>query len=341
MDDRFKIKIWDPKTDEVVSQFINVLCLAYNNNDLFTKEYFLWKHRDNPAGNSIISYAIDTKTGSVVAISPFWISKMRIQNNEYFGTQAVDAATHPEFQKLGLLKKLTNYSLDQSRKRNAAFFFTFPNHLSNSYRGFLKIGIKDRGGFYYLFKSVRNHLKIPYLLLNKRNELKIFNQTSKLQPESVNLNIFCDQLNDFINERRKWSEVWSCDRSLEYYKWRFVDHPNYKYEVINNDDFIAFIRRGYRYNLYEIKLSDLLFDSNDNDIKHLIRKIIQIIKAKYSPDVISICLTENHPYFKFFKNERFISAPFRARQLSIDLPFCPEIFRSKKMAFSNIDVDIE
>jgi len=88
-------------------------------------------------------------------------------------------------------------------------------------------------------------------------------------------------------------------------------------------------------------LSDLLFDSNDNDIKNLIRKIIKIIKAKYSPDVISICLTENHPYFKFFKNERFISAPFRARQLSIDLPFCPEIFRSKKMAFSNIDVDIE
>ena len=84
MDDRFKIKIWDPKTDEVVSQFINVLCLAYNNNDLFTKEYFLWKHRDNPAGNSIISYAIDTKTGSVVAISPFWISKMRIQNKEYW-----------------------------------------------------------------------------------------------------------------------------------------------------------------------------------------------------------------------------------------------------------------
>ena len=169
-----------------------------------------------------------------------------------------------------------------------------------------------------------------HLLLNKRNELKSFNQISTLQPEPVNINIFYDQLNDFISQRRKWSDVWLCDRSVEYFKWRFVDHPNYKYEAINNDDFIAFIRRGYRSNLYEIKLSDLLFDSNDSDIKNSIKKIIQIIKKKYSPDVISICLTENHPYFKYFKGERFITAPFRARYLSKYLPLCPEISRSKK-----------
>lgn len=341
MSNTFEIKIWDPNNDEIVSQFLNVLCLAFNNKDIFTKESFLWTHRDNPAGHSIISYASDSKTDSVVAICPFWISKMRIHDEEYFGTQAVDVATHPDYQKLGLLKKLSSYSMDQSSRRNAVFFFTFPNHLSGSYRGFLKLGIKDQGRFYYLFKPVRNHLKIPYMLLKKRNELKIFNQTPKLQPESINLQIIGDQLNFFINQRRKWLDIWSCDRSAEFYKWRFVDHPKHKYEVIKNDDFIAFIRRGYRSDLYEIKLSDLLFNINDKNNKHLIKKIIKIIKTEYSPDIISICLTKNHPYFKFFKNSRFVPAPFRTRHLSIDLPICPEHLRSKKMALSNIDVDVE
>ena len=341
MSNTFEIKIWDPNNDEIVSQFLNVLCLAFNNKDIFTKESFLWTHRDNPAGHSIISYASDSKTDSVVAICPFWISKMRIHDEEYFGTQAVDVATHPDYQKLGLLKKLSSYSMDQSSRRNAVFFFTFPNHLSGSYRGFLKLGIKDQGRFYYLFKPVRNHLKIPYMLLKKRNELKIFNQTPKLQPESINLQIIGDQLNFFINQRRKWPDIWSCDRSAEFYKWRFVDHPKHKYEVIKNDDFIAFIRRGYRSDLYEIKLSDLLFNINDKNNKHIIKKIIKIIKTEYSPDIISICLTKNHPYFKFFKNSRFVPAPFRTRHLSIDLPICPEHLRSKKMALSNIDVDVE
>ena len=205
----------------------------------------------------------------------------------------------------------------------------------------MKLGIKDQGRFYYLFKPVRNHLKIPYLLLKNRNELKIFNQTPKLQPESINLQIIGDQLNFFINQRRKWLDIWSCDRSAEFYKWRFVDHPKHKYEVIKNDDFIAFIRRGYRSDLYEIKLSDLLFNINDKNNKHLIKKIIKIIKTEYSPDIISICLTKNHPYFKFFKNSRFVPVPFRTRHLSIDLPICPEHLRSKKMALSNIDVDVE
>ena len=341
MSNTFEIKIWDPNNDEIVSQFLNVLCLAFNNKDIYTKESFLWTHRDNPAGSSIISYALDTKTDSVVAICPFWVCKMRMQDEEYFGTQAIDAVTHPDYQKLGLLKKLTSYSLDQSSESNAALFFTFPNHLSSSYRGFVKIGIKDQGSFYYLFKSVRNQLKIPYLLLMKRNELKFFYQTSKLQPESINLQIISDQLNHFINQRRKWPDVWSCDRSMEFYKWRFVDNPKHKYEVIRDDDFIAFIRRGYRSDLYEIKLSDLLFNINDKNNKHLIKKIIKIIKTEYSPDILSICLTKNHPYFKFFKNSRFVPAPFRTRHLSIDLPICPEHLRSKKMALSNIDVDVE
>ena len=341
MSNPFEIKIWDPNDDEITSQFLDVLCLAYNTKDVFTKKSFLWTHRDNPAGSSIISYALDTKTDSVVAICPFWVCKMRMQDEEYFGTQAIDAATHPDYQKLGLLKKLTSYSLDQSSESNAALFFTFPNHLSSSYRGFVKIGIKDQGRFYYLFKSVRNQLKIPYLLLMKRNELKIFYQTSELQPESINLQIISDQLNHFINQRRKWPDVWSCDRSMEFYKWRFVDNPKHKYEVIRDDDFIVFIRRGFRSDLYEIKLSDVLFNINDKNNKHLIKKIIKIIKTEYSPDIISICLTKNHPYFKFFKNETFVPAPFRTRHLSKDLSLCPENLCSKKMAFSNIDVDVE
>ena len=104
MSNTFEIKIWDPNNDEIVSQFLNVLCLAFNNKDIFTKESFLWTHRDNPAGSSIISYALDKKIDSVVAICPFWVCKMRMQDEEYFGIQAIDAATHPNYQKLGLLK---------------------------------------------------------------------------------------------------------------------------------------------------------------------------------------------------------------------------------------------
>jgi len=70
MSNTFEIKIWDPNNDEIVSQFLDVLCLAYNTKNVFTKKSFLWTHRDNPAGHSKISYASDSKTDSVVAICP-------------------------------------------------------------------------------------------------------------------------------------------------------------------------------------------------------------------------------------------------------------------------------
>ena len=55
-----------------------------------------------------------------------------------------------------------------------------------------------------------------------------------------------------ISAQRLGCEVIAVDRYNNAPGMQVAD----KYEVINNDDFIAFIRRGYRYNLYEIKLSD-------------------------------------------------------------------------------------
>jgi len=120
-------KLWehDKKT---LLDIVDLLNNVYPSN-LTSLDRFLWKHLNNPEGNSVIACAYYEK--KLIGARAFWFfydGKERL-------LQPCDTVTHPGFQRRGVFSKLTNMCLDCT---NDIVKFNFPN--LSSMPGYLKLG---------------------------------------------------------------------------------------------------------------------------------------------------------------------------------------------------------
>jgi GNAT superfamily N-acetyltransferase len=99
--------------------------------------FFRWKHAQNPFGRSFMWVAeVD---GALAGFRSF----LRWRFVDALGetvdaVRAVDTATHPEFQGLGIFRTLTMHGLDEMRPAGVSFVFNTPNERSRP--GYLKMG---------------------------------------------------------------------------------------------------------------------------------------------------------------------------------------------------------
>ncbi|MFI9787551.1 GNAT family N-acetyltransferase [Kitasatospora sp. NPDC051984] len=105
-------------------------------------EFFDWKHRANPFGSSpgLVAVAPD---GRIVGVRLFlrwsWLSA---RGREVAAVRPVDTATHPDFQKRGIFRRLTMELLEQVAGE-AELVFNTPN--GNSLPGYLRMGWRELG----------------------------------------------------------------------------------------------------------------------------------------------------------------------------------------------------
>lgn len=105
-----------------------------------TAEFFRWKHRDNVFGPSFMLVAeVD---GRVVGLRAFMRWRLRSGDRMLAAVRAVDTATHPDFQGLGIFSRLTTEAIDALRA-DVDLVFNTPNAQSGP--GYLKMGWKTVG----------------------------------------------------------------------------------------------------------------------------------------------------------------------------------------------------
>lgn len=105
------------------------------------REFFAWKHQENPFGVSPAFVA--TMDGRIVGVRMWLRWAFRHRGQVVRAVRAVDTATHPDARGQGVFTRLTMSSLDDLADDGVAFVFNTPNEQSRP--GYLKMGWEQVG----------------------------------------------------------------------------------------------------------------------------------------------------------------------------------------------------
>jgi N-acetylglutamate synthase-like GNAT family acetyltransferase len=201
-----------------------------------TEKIWRFKHLDNPFGESLVLVA--EKDHKIVGVRAFM--QWRWQQNQQIWTayRAVDTATHPDYQRQGIFKKLTLNALEIAQNISESFVFNTPNE--NSRPGYLKMGWKQVGKIKVSLIPV--FLYLPYAL-SKQNDFQ--NNQKHWQ-----------QLCDYHNRQLQSSAKIFTPKSPEYLTWRYVNNPMQSYEIVSGENFfIAYYIKSHRF-FNELRISE-------------------------------------------------------------------------------------
>lgn len=103
-------------------------------------EYFRWKHRDNPFGSSPGLVAVHEDV--IVGARLFMRWQLEQDGVPIRAVRAVDTATHPDFQRQGIFRRLTLELLERlDSDRDVDLVFNTPN--ADSHPGYVRMGWTD------------------------------------------------------------------------------------------------------------------------------------------------------------------------------------------------------
>ncbi len=130
----------DDEFDEVVAVCAQALQWdADRPNDAF----FRWKHHDNAFGVSPIWVAVNPQDDRIVGVRTMMRWRLANAERTFEMVRAVDTATLPEFQGMGIFSKLTMLAVDELTGDRVDAVFNTPN--AKSRPGYLKMGWHEVG----------------------------------------------------------------------------------------------------------------------------------------------------------------------------------------------------
>lgn len=275
----------------LIPSFLESASIAHKHNKVKTEDWFLWKFRDNPFGETILACA--EEDGKIVGCVAYGMQDFMIKNVIYKGVLSFETFVHPEFQGLGVFSKLIKLAEEETTKLGVDFMLNFPNN--NSLRGFLKSNWQKLDSPEYWIKLnniLKSFINIKYLKQAFQPEPS--NLSSLVTPKSFTQNLNTQNLSSVIN--------------LDYLKWRFFSHPVAHYEVIDTDEFYAILRMGRRGKLREVQV---LFVNLKQEQKTKIKNFLKVCKRKVDYDIISFPISKNNPVRNELKQNLFIKVPNR------------------------------
>lgn len=272
----------------LIGSFLKSAALAHGHSEHKNVEWFNWKFRENPFGETILACAEENEKiiGCVAyGMQPFWLNDEKLN-----GVLSFETFVHPEFQGRGVFGNLLRIAEKEVINREVDLMLNFPN--SNSLIGFLKYGWKQIDKPEYWIKG-KSFLTIPLSLKDLRKAL---------QTEKSNLNDLKAPLSFSQNPVKNLTSL----ITFEYLKWRFFSHPVSEYVVINNDDLYSIIRMGKR---GQIKEAQVLFINRKKDKNINLTKFIKVCKAKTNYDILSFPISKDNSIRKNLKKAFFMKVP--------------------------------
>jgi GNAT superfamily N-acetyltransferase len=239
-------------------------------------EFFHWKHFASPFGPSFMLVA-ETQ-GEIVGLRAFMRWRFHSDGEVMDAVRAVDTATDPAFQGMGIFSQLTREALEVLPGQ-AAFVFNTPNE--KSLPGYLKMGWQMVG---QVPISVR--IRRPFRFIRRIGSIK-----SGGERGTVELPAEADRAEDVLREGGPVSSLLnetaapdariSTVRDLQFLRWRYAHAPHLGYRAVCEWEGVrlkglAIFRVRSRGRLLESTLADVIVAPGDGlTARRLMRQVLR------------------------------------------------------------------
>ncbi len=255
-------------------------CLAGGPTGRRDADFFSWKHLDNPFGESVILVA--ESGGQVVGLRAFMRWELGSGRRTVRAVRAVDTATHPEYQGLGIFRRLTLEAVDVAA-RDASLVFNTPNDQSRP--GYLKMGWSVVDDLPVRIRPVRplrfvRHARRSRTALPSRAAGRLASGTSPAADLMVLAGL--DQLLGDVETARQRDPRLTTRRTPDYLAWRYAGPPGLDYRFVTVHDGahlrgLAIGRMRARGALDEFTLAEVITRPGDTRaVRQLLRKVAHV-----------------------------------------------------------------
>ena len=222
-----------------------------------TKELFAWKHFDNPFGTSIGMVAeADDKIVGLRAFMRWdlqWVDGSTIRC-----IRAVDTATHPDYQRRGIFRTLTNEGLEIAAATGIDLVFNTPNQKSGP--GYLDMG-------WQLVGPIGALVRPSWRVLAKSEDSPPFDPHRFLSnPDPARASAPADRAALGLRTVR----------SDAYRSWRFTGHPTARYFQVDAAGGMTLVRPNIRSGRRELVIADVY-----GNAPAAIREVVRESRSNY------------------------------------------------------------
>jgi predicted acetyltransferase len=290
-----------------------------------------WKYLENPLKeNLILVYEDRKKIVGEEAIVPF---KAYFKGKILKIGHSVDSMVLNEYRGKGIFKKLALKSLKEGKERGYSYFYGFPNKNS------LPIYTKKLN--WMIFGYIRRWifpLNLNILSLKFKIDFSILSPLFKIGKNLLKRDYGFERVYNFngvdvyLENLKKHYDIFLL-RDEDFLKWRYLDHPYYKYDIFKDDKNI-FVLRIKDVDIKRGTIEEFIYSDYLSFSKILSFSIKYFIENNV--DLIDIWVRKGDPLEKILFYKGFI--PYQKR-LIIIYPF-ENINFSKKYFFNFSDLDV-
>lgn len=204
-----------------------------------TPQLFAWKHFDNPFGTSL--GVVAEADGRLVGLRAFMRWRLRtVEGDELSCVRAVDTATHPDYQRRGIFRRLTEEAIELALQEGVDLVFNTPNPKSGA--GYLSMGWVEVGAIGAMARPSLRLLTTPRVQDAPVEVGDFLYAPDPAAPRSVD-----------DREPRGLRTP----RIDDYLQWRYCSHPTARYYQITEGDSLALVRPNIRNGRRELIVADV------------------------------------------------------------------------------------
>lgn len=279
---------------EAISEVLKLVKVTLGNEGAVrkTEAFWRWKHEDNHFGSSYGLYARDEAQALAVGLRVLMRWQFRTLVGEVLrAVRAVDTATHPAYQRLGIFSKLTRQAVDDLKRDGVDLIFNTPN--ARSLPGYLKMGWQVVAKWPLYIRV----LKPARMLTRRLKSVPASQQLIKFEaffvPGIMTWPAFAERYKKDIPDLvQNWEQQrrqigFRTLRDFNYIQWRYGRHPQltygfYPFEHSDRLAGFAILRPNWRYGWQEIVLTELFLRQPDIKLgRRFLKRLIQQLCGDY------------------------------------------------------------
>jgi GNAT superfamily N-acetyltransferase len=303
-----------------------------------SKQFFRWKHLDNPFGRSHMLIA--TADDRIVGFRSFMRWGFRAGDSDVNAVRAVDTATHPDHQGRGIFSMLTRRAIEDLRGEVDLVFNT-PNQKSGP--GYLKMGWRMTGQVPISIR-VRRPIRFARRARSLKSSVEGHGRAPRFEAPRASEVLGESGLFGLLAGWERPDRRLATKRDPGYLRWRYASAPLLDYRAVVAERSgaiagLAIFRVRPRGTLWEATLAELIAQPGD---RRTLRSLLRSVAAAAPVDHITCHFPRDSGQLRAARRRGFVRAPggmtFVVNPLSDALPVDPETLDSWALSLGDLEV---